>query len=318
MEPRHPSPMIVRSRLVLEVASEVIGLNQWPYRQARVNLRDQAGLEWRLSLFGSDTIEAVEEVARGDVHFATINPSSPLTMAYRGRGPFKEAIQVRAIAVIPSHDQFAFAVTEKTGLKSFSDVLERRYPLRVSLRGQKRHSVHLVVKEVLAQVGFSLDDLISWGGQVRYDDGMPDGPNRFGAVQRGEVDAIFDEAVKRWTNQALDAGMRFLPLEDEAIKHLEEIGFRRAILSKGIYPKLPADVVTVDFSGWPIFTHASVSDDIVRSLCIALNNRKDRIPWQGDGPLPLERMCEDTPEGPLDVPLHPAAEIFWRERGYLK
>ena len=176
MEPKYPSPLIIRSRLVLEVASEVIGMNQWPYRQARVNLRDQVGLEWKLSLFGSDTVEAIEEVARGDVHLATINPSSPLTMAYRGRGPFREAIPVRAIAVIPTQDQFAFAVSEKTGLKSFTDLLERRYPLRVSLRGQKRHSVHLVVKEVLAQVGFTLDDLVSWGGQIRYDEGMPDGP----------------------------------------------------------------------------------------------------------------------------------------------
>ena len=98
---------------MLEVASEVIGMDQWPYRQARVNLRDQVGLDWKLSLFGSDTIEAIEEVARGDVHLATINPSSPLTMAYRGRGPFKEAIPVRAIAVIPTQDQFAFAVSEK-------------------------------------------------------------------------------------------------------------------------------------------------------------------------------------------------------------
>jgi TRAP-type uncharacterized transport system substrate-binding protein len=302
---------------MLEVASEVIAMDQWPYRQARINLRDQVDLEWKLSLFGSDTVEAIEEVARGDVHLATINPSSPLTMAYRGRGPFKEPIPVRAIAVIPTQDQFAFAVSEKTGLESFTDLRERRYPLRVSLRGQKRHSVHLVVKEVLAQVGITLDDIISWGGAVRYDAGMPDGRNRLGAAQRGEVDAIFDEAVKRWTDQALDAGMRFLPLEEEHIERLEEIGFRRAVLSKEEYPKLPTDVISIDFSGWPIFTHANVSDDIVRSFCIALDNRKDRIPWQGEGPLPLERMCQDNPEGPLDVPLHPAAEMFWHERGYL-
>jgi TRAP-type uncharacterized transport system substrate-binding protein len=28
-------------------------------------------------------------------------------------------------------------------------------------------------------------------------------------------------------------------------------------------------------------------------------------------------MCRDTPEGPLDVPLHPGAERYWREAGYL-
>ena len=112
--------------------------------------------------------------------------------------------------------------------------------------------------------------------------------------------------------------MHFFSLNEMHVARLEDIGFRRAILSRKEYPKLPADVVTVDFSGWPIFTHSNVSDQIVRSFCIALDNRKDRIPWQGDGPLPLERMCEDSPDGPLDVPLHPAAETFWRERGYLK
>jgi len=49
-----------------------------------------------------------------------------------------------------------------------------------------------------------------------------------------------------------------------------------------------------------------------------LEARKDRILWQGQGPLPLEHMCRDTPEGPLDLPLHPAAERFWRAQGYLR
>ena len=34
--------------------------------------------------------------------------------------------------------------------------------------------------------------------------------------------------------------------------------------------------------------------------------------------LPLDRMCQDTPEGPLYAPLHQAAEAYWREHGYLK
>jgi TRAP-type uncharacterized transport system substrate-binding protein len=31
----------------------------------------------------------------------------------------------------------------------------------------------------------------------------------------------------------------------------------------------------------------------------------------------LERMCKDSVEGPLYLPLHRGAERFWRERGYL-
>jgi TRAP-type uncharacterized transport system substrate-binding protein len=46
--------------------------------------------------------------------------------------------------------------------------------------------------------------------------------------------------------------------------------------------------------------------------------RKDRIPWQGEGPLPLDSMCRNTPQGSLEIPLHPAAAEYWRERGYLR
>jgi hypothetical protein len=35
---------------------------------------------------------------------------------------------------------------------------------------------------------------------------------------------------------------------------------------------------------------------------------------QQPGPLLLDRMCIDVP----DVPLHPAAQRFWRECGYLR
>ena len=174
-----------------------------------------------------------------------------------------------------------------------------------------------MLKEVLAGAGFSLEDIISWGGEVRYDQGLPDAPNRLGAVERGEIDAIFDEALAFWGNRAIDLGMRLLGVEEKNLQCLEELGFRRATVSKEKYPKLAADVMTVDFSGFPIFTHARVADEIVRLFCIALERRKDRIPWEGKGSLPLERMCRDTLEGPLDIPLHPAAESFWRERGYL-
>ena len=307
----------IRSHLVLEVASELVDRTEWPYRQARITLREQGGEVWPVCLFGCDTPAAIDQVARGEVQVAIINPAGPLALALRGRGPFRSAIPLRAITVIPSPDQLAFAVTERTGLKSLHDIRERRFPLRVSMRGQMDHSLHLVVKEVLSAAGFSLDDVVSWGGQVRYDAGLPNSPTRLGAVQRGEVDMIIDEAVRSWIDAATESDMGVLPLDEPLLERLEELGFRRAVISKARYTKLKEDVPTLDFSGFPVYTHVNVPDAIVTSICSALEARKEKIPWQEDGPLPLDRMCRDTPEGPLNIPLHPAAERFWRERGYL-
>jgi hypothetical protein len=307
----------IRSRLVLEVAAEMVDHAEWPNRQARVSLRPQGADQWAVNMIASDGPAAIDQVAGGEMHLAISNPAMYLALAVRGTGPFKQPIPLRAITIIPSPDQLAFAVTIKTGLKNLREIRERRMPLRVSMRGQRDHALHPIVNEVFAAAGFSLDDMISWGGQIRYDDGLPMKGNRFGAVQRGEVDMIVDEAVRGWLNTAAGADMRALPLDETILSHLENIGLRRAVISKSRYPNLEQDVPTLDFSGFAVYTHANVPDAVVASICAALEARKDRIGWQEPGPLPLERMCRDTADGPLVIPLHPAAEKFWRGRGYL-
>ena len=310
-------PHTTRSRLMLEVASELVNRRDWPYLQARVSLREQGSDEWPVTLFGSDSPATIWEVASGKVQFAIINPSMILKMAALGSLPFTEPLPLRSIAVLPSSDQMIFAVTEQTGLKSFTDIRDRRFPLKVSLRGQPDHSLHVITNHVLSAAGFSLDDIVSWGGEVRYDPGMPYGPSRIGAVQRGEIDAVFDEGASTWGNMALELGMTFLSLGTELMKRLEQLGLRRALIERKNFPKLASDVPTLDFSGWPIYTHKDTAHPLVTDFCRALETSKDRIPWAQDAPLPLAQMVSDTPEGHLEVPLHPAAERFWQERGYI-
>jgi TRAP-type uncharacterized transport system substrate-binding protein len=101
------------------------------------------------------------------------------------------------------------------------------------------------------------------------------------------------------------------------LARLESAGLRRGLIERKYFPKLAADVRTLDFSGWPIYTHRDTSDGMVTDFCRALDESKERIPWAEEAPLPLAQMVRDTPEGHLEVPLHPAAERVWRERGYL-
>ena len=310
-------PHTTRSRLMLEVASELVNKRDWPYLQARVSLREQGSSDWPVTLFASDSPAAIHEVASGKVQFAIINPSMILKLAALGSSPFKEPISLRSIAVLPSSDQMLFAVKQETGLESIDNIRERRFPLKVSLRGQPDHSLHVIVNHVLSAAGFSLEDIVSWGGEVRYDAGMAYGANRIGAVQRGEIHAIFDEGASTWGNMALELGMTFLTLDESLLRRLEAVGLRRGLIEKNNYPKLAHDVPTLDFSGWPIYTHKDTPDGLVADFCRALDASKARIPWAKDAPLPLEQMVRDTPEGHLEVPLHSAAERFWRKCGYI-
>lgn len=315
------STSATRSQLVLEIAAELVAGDDRTIRQAKVLLRADAGADWSLRLLGSSTTESVHEVVSGEVDLAMVNPANALVMAYKGRPPFPAPQPVRTIAVIPSLDQMVFAVRGDLGLKSFEDIGVQRVPLRVSVRGQLDHCIHDVMDEIMLAAGFSRAALESWGGEFRKEGaGGPPRPNspKFKAVARGEIDAIFDEASDIWLDAALDNGMTILPLAEATMRKLEAIGYRRGILDKARFPRLPHDLISFDFSGWPVFVSAALADNRVRQICAALDARKHLIGWQQDGPLPVERMAREAPDTPQQVPLHPAAEACWRERGYLR
>jgi len=310
--------------VALEIAKGLTLSDDRRFWQVKLDVAGAAANGGTLSLFASDNPEGLHAVAEGHAAMALVNPSVMLTLAYRGTGPFRQPLPVRAIAVMPSYDLFAFAVTADTGLTSLEDVRERRYPLRISVRGQRNHSLHPILECVVRAAGFSLDDVMRWGGSIHYEPGFDaparsgfDSPARLEMARNGTINAIFDEAVCRWLEDAQRIGMRVLPLGATTVRNLERLGFRANVIDKASYPLLEADVETIDFSGFAVFVHADAPDDLVTSICAGLDLHRASIPWEGSGPLPIEHMCRDTPDGPLDVPLHPAAERYWRERGYL-
>jgi TRAP-type uncharacterized transport system substrate-binding protein len=158
---------------------------------------------------------------------------------------------------------------------------------------------------------------VSWGGKVLYTEGLPYVDERLGAVERGELDAVWDEALPLWAPRVVKNGMRFLPIDEPQLRALEADGLRRAAITDEEYPGLGDTVWTLDFSGWPVFCLESAPEDMIYKFCAALDNRKARIPWLGDGPLPLDILCKDNRDGALYLPLHPGAERCWREKGYL-
>jgi TRAP-type uncharacterized transport system substrate-binding protein len=317
--PDFTRPDTTRSRLALEMAAELVAQPDQPYRQAKILLREQGSQDWPLCLFASSTNEGIEAVVKRDAALAMINPAAALTLAYRGTGSYSTPQPVRTLAVVPSADQYVFAIKRESGITKFEDIGRKHFPLRVSLRGQADHCLHLMLDHIAAAAGFTLEDVGSWGGAALREGMLPSpGGVRFQKLARGEINAIFDEAAQEWIDDALDAEMTILPLAEATVRKLEAMGYRRGIISRELYPRLPHDVLTIDFSGWAVFVHAELPDELVAQMCAALDARKHLIPWEQPGPLPIERMCRDAADTPIDVPLHPAAERFWRERGYLR
>jgi TRAP-type uncharacterized transport system substrate-binding protein len=255
-------------------------------------------------------------VEQGDLDVAAINPSAFLSMAFRGTGPYTRALPLRTIAVMPSLDVMLFAVSEETGLTSISDIGEKHYPLKVSVRRSAIHGTRFVVDQVFQANGFSLGDLESWGGRIHYADG-PFDENRLDGVRDGSIEAVFDEGVRGWAPLASASGMRFLDLDPASRGKLKEAGWAVVPVQTAL-PEVKEQIMCPSFSGWPIFTREALSTDIVYLLVQALEEAGDRMVWDTEERVTLADVCTGTDAAPFDVPLHPGAERYYRERGYLK
>ena len=261
--------------------------------------------------FATGSMREIVAVAQGKISLAWVNPSVLLTMACRGKGPFRKRYPLRAVAVFPSHDVVAFAVHESTGITSLSQIKRERFPLKLSTRRVDP----LALRE--NSTVFTLADVQRWGGKIQLTT-RPSDPLRRATIASGAVNAVFDEGIKSWGQTALDNGFRYLPVDGAVLKPLAAMGYRAVMMSKLGFRGMSEDVSTLDFSGWPMVVRADMPHDVAYALCEAIEKRKDFIPTDNYKPLDVAQLCADDNEAPYDVPLHPGAKRFYRERGYLK
>src|SRR5437899_504465 len=135
-DPGRLMPVTIRSRLLLEVASELAGDKEQPYQQASVQLHIPNTGGRPLTMVSSNAFSGIYAVAKGEADLAMTNPCSSLALAVRGKGVFKQKQPVAAIGIIPSYDNCLFVVRPETGLASVEEIAVKRPKLSLSLRGQ--------------------------------------------------------------------------------------------------------------------------------------------------------------------------------------
>ena len=104
--------------------------------------------------------------------------------------------------------------------------------------------------------------------------------------------------------------------DDFAMEQLNALGWRTVTMPAGCYPHLKADHTCLDYGGWPLYTRASLPDEDVYRVCAALQERQNEILWESSF-TGIDQLWKDTEATPLDVPLHPGAEKWCKEQGYL-
>src|SRR6201996_8103389 len=192
-------PTNLRPMLFLDVAHQIMLSPDWTHRAATIVLESHTG-PGRFSFYGANHPGNIDRVHDRQVDVSILNPAAMLTMAHRGTGLYDRPRDVAVIATLPHDDRLGFAVADRLGFADLADIAAARYPLRVSVRGSIDACTPLMVDVVLKSHGFTLADLEAWGGQISYDQPMPNHPSRMGRLKDGELDAIFDEGVVMWAD----------------------------------------------------------------------------------------------------------------------
>jgi TRAP transporter TAXI family solute receptor len=241
------------------------------------------------------------------------------TLAWRGTPPSpRKYDDFRTLAAIrgPSIDQVL--VLEETGIKTFEDIKQKKFPLRLVTLEATLLNVQMA-EAIFNAYGITNKDIESWGGKI--------------------IRTNFNEMVRLMLDGLADAyagGAILYPqpkfFEIGRVKKFRMLPISKAVCQKmadmyGIETKqLPADIYK-DHNGvnepyWTTLTNmilvvrAGLSDDLVYNLAKTLANHKEEL-YQ------LHRSHRlYTPEtawkGIGAAPLHPGAERYYKSMGYMR
>ncbi len=114
----------------------------------------------------------------------------------------------------------------------------------------------------------------------------------------------------------MKAGLQPLTPEEPILQQLNSLGWRRVVIPAGRFPHLGKDHTCIDYSGWPLYTRASLPDEDAYKVCEAIHARSDEIYWESSY-TGMGQLGQDTEATPMDVPLHPGAAQWYREHGFI-
>jgi TRAP-type uncharacterized transport system substrate-binding protein len=228
---------------------------------------------------------------------------------------------LRAIGSLPHDDRMMWAVPAESNIQSIKDMKD--HPLRLVIP-DKDFPVRFAVDRVLEAYGTSVDGLRRSGWQIIEESHCLKIPT---FVIEGKADALVHEGRKTpaWLELGRKRLLRYLPIDEPILRDLENrYGYKRAVLSKGMFPGIEGDVPCVDFSDWLLFTREDMPDEFIYLLTKLFVEKRERLFEFHFRNIPVEACNLTCPIDPKqvwknvgEIPIHKGAERYYKEHGYM-
>ncbi|MCY0096759.1 TAXI family TRAP transporter solute-binding subunit [Hoeflea ulvae] len=252
------------------------------------------------------SIANINAIAAGDMDMG-VAQSDWQYHAYNGTSQFEGSKVDKLRAVFSVHGEpFTVIARSDAGISSFDDLKGKRVNVGNPGSGQLA-----TMEVVLGAKGWSMSDFSLASELKPAEQAAALGDNKVDAIiyTVGHPNGSIQEATS--TVEA-----KLVPVTGEAIDKLvaDNAFYAKATIPGGMYPGTPDDVETFGVKA-TFVTSADVDDDVVYQVVKAVFDNFDR--FKGLHPAFANLKEEDMISGGLSAPLHPGAEKYYKERGWM-
>ena len=239
--------------------------------------------------------------------------SQYLWWAYQGshgfakdpEGPRK---QLRLIANIQSPSYLVIAVKGNSEITDLGQIKEKRLPVRI-LTLMRDGDLAL---NVLAYYGLTKQVLESFGGSIAGSN--PPDRNSFDLMIGFAAMDNMPE-YEAWVDVTQRFDLKYLELPQELrAKLAKDSDWEQGRIPLGLFRGVDHPIPAVVRTGTVIYGRSDMPDDLAYTLAKALDEHQDLLQWSNV----TYSYNPFTVWKDFGVPLHPAAERYYRDRGYLK
>jgi TRAP-type uncharacterized transport system substrate-binding protein len=287
-------------------------------------LRDKADLAVRVISGGGAQNPVLVE--RGDAQIGLGLPPL-LGAAARGEEPYRGRTlgSLRAIAGNMSLNVLHFYVAADSPFANMTleDIFRGRKPIRLAIPKPGTSDVWVLEKMMefyeLCPPGRTADCYRSWesAGAKLVRGSYADQAEAFKSRKVDAVFAILALPAAAVLDAASARSLTLLPCSEPLIAHLATFGFGRGVIPAGSYPKATngGENLASATMGTTIVVAAAMSDEVAYTITKTINDNAERFRR-----LHPSLADYDPSKGWLNlgVPLHPGAERYYREQGWVK
>jgi TRAP transporter TAXI family solute receptor len=233
-----------------------------------------------------------------------------LVGAYRGSGAYsreKPRTNLRLIANIQSPNYLMIAAKREAGITDLAQVRQKKWPVRILVAGVGGGQEN----DILEYYGLSRQMIEQAGGRVG--NSAADREN-FDVVIGGGGGLTFAPEWRIWTEITQKSDLLFFGLPDELLDKLaKNTEQSRGIIPAGLYKGVDRPIPTIVRSGTVIYGRSDMSDDVAYAITKALDERQDLLQWSH---LNYSYNIHNVWKA-FEVPLHPGAARYYKERRYM-